>query len=254
MRKTLTDDFWGLHKNMNCAFPLKKAIITRSRLKNKFNKNSSVKNWNSYKKQRNFCLKLLRQTKEIYFNNINVKKVSDNKNFWKSVKPFSLNKGLNSNNILLVEGNEIVNDDGKIAAIMNRYFTNITKHMNFKANKIRYREELVSILDTFKNHKSVQRIKLANFHSYSTLNFSNVTESEVRKEILDLSTKMATENGDIPAKILKKSVDIYIKEITFIINDCIENGIFPDDLKLADISPIFKKENYRPISILPHMS
>ena len=40
------------------------------------------------------------------------------------------NKGLNSNNILLVEGKEIVNDDGKIATTMSRYFTNITKHMN----------------------------------------------------------------------------------------------------------------------------
>ena len=58
---------------------LRKAIMTRSRLKNKFNKNSSEKNWNSYKKQRNFCLKLLRQTKEKYFNNANVKNVSDNK-------------------------------------------------------------------------------------------------------------------------------------------------------------------------------
>ena len=59
---------------------LRKAIMTRSRLKD-----------NSYKKQRNFCLKLLRQTKEKYFNNINVKKVSDNKTFWKSVKPFFSN-------------------------------------------------------------------------------------------------------------------------------------------------------------------
>ena len=203
---------------------LRKAIMTRSKLKNKFNKNSSAKKWNSYKKQRNFCLKL------------------------------------NSNNILLVEGNEIVNDDGKIATILNRYFTNITKYMNLKANKISHREELVNILNTFKNHKSVQRIKLANFHSYSTLNFSKVTESEVRKEILNLSTKKTTKNGDIPAKILKKSVDIYIKEITFIINECLEKGIFPDDLKLPDVSPIFKKEdsfkkeNYRPVSILPHMS
>ena len=31
---------------------------------------------------------------------------------------------------------------------------------------------------------------------------------------------------DIPAKILKESMGIYLKEITFIINDCIENGIF----------------------------
>ena len=88
----------------------------------------------------------------------------------------------------------------------------------------------------------MQRIKSVNFHSYSTLNFSKVIES------------------DIPAKILKKSVKIYKKEITFIINDSIEKGIFPDDLKLADVSPIFKKEysfkkeNYRPVSILPHRS
>ena len=143
---------------------------------------------------------------------------------------------------MLVEGNEIINDDGEIATIMNRYFMNITKHMNLKANKISHREELVNILDTFKNHMSVQRIKLANFHSYSTLNFSKVTESEVRKEILNLSYTKATKNGDILAKILKKSVDIYIKEITFIINDCIENGIFPDNLKLANVSPIFKKD------------
>ena len=28
MRKTLTDDFWGLHKNMNCAFPLTSEAAT----------------------------------------------------------------------------------------------------------------------------------------------------------------------------------------------------------------------------------
>ena len=75
--------------------------------------------------------------------------------------------------------------------------------------------------------------------SYGTLNFSKFTESEVRKEILDLSSRKITKNGDIPGKILKNSVDIYIKEITFIINDSIENGIFPDDLKLSDVSPIY---------------
>ena len=68
-----------------------------------------------------------------------------------------------------MEENEIFNDDGKITTIMNRYFTNKTKHMNLKANKISHRKELMNILDTFKNHKSVQRIKLPNFHSKSTL-------------------------------------------------------------------------------------
>ena len=115
--------------------------------------------------------------------------------------------------------------------------------MSLKANKICHREELVNILDIIKNHKSVRRIKLANFNSYSTLNFSRVTESEVGKDILNLSSKKATKNSDIPAKILKKSVDIYIKETSFIIKDSIEKGIFPHDPKLADVSPIFEKED-----------
>ena len=82
--------------------------------------------------------------------------------------------------------------------------------MNLKANKISHQEELLNILDTFENQMSVQRIKLANFHSYSILNFLKVTKSEVRKEILNLSSKKVTKNGDIPVKILKKSVYIYI--------------------------------------------
>ena len=54
-----------------------------------------------------------------------------------------------------MEGNEIVSDDGKIATDINSYFTNITKHMSLKAKKISHQEELVNILDTFKNRMSV---------------------------------------------------------------------------------------------------
>ena len=100
------------------------------------NKKSSAEIWNSYKKQRNFCLKLLRQAKENYIHNLNVNKVTDNKTFSKSVKPFSSNKGLNLNNILLMEENEIGTDEGKLATIMYRYFTDTTKHMKPKPKKI----------------------------------------------------------------------------------------------------------------------
>ena len=64
-------------------------------------------------------------------------------------------------------------------------FTNVTKDMNLKANNISHREELVNILDIFENNRSVQRIKLANLHSKSTLNLLKVTESE-DKDILNL--------------------------------------------------------------------
>ena len=57
--------------------------------------------------------------------------------------------------------------------------------MYLKANNISHREELVNILDIFENNRSVQRTKLANLHSKSTLNLLEVTESE-DKDMLNL--------------------------------------------------------------------
>ena len=134
----------------NNAFKIKslrKAIMLRSRLKNNFNKQRSDENWDNYKKQRNFCVKLLRQTKEKYFSDINVKSISDNKKFWKTIKPFFSNKGLNTNSMMLVEDNGIVRNEEIIANIMNNYFTNITTHLKLKPTKTDPKANLTSIID-----------------------------------------------------------------------------------------------------------
>ena len=70
---------------------LRKAIMLRSQLKRKFN-NKSEYNCKKCKRQRNYCVKLLRKTKMEYFQNMDVNKVSDNKMFWKTVKPRFSNK------------------------------------------------------------------------------------------------------------------------------------------------------------------
>ena len=111
---------------------LRKAIMLTSRLKNNFNKKRSDENWDNYKKQRNFCVRLLRQTKEKYFSDTNAKSISDNKKFWKTIKPFFSNTGLNTNNMMLVENKKIVCEEEIIANIMNNYFTNITTHLKPK--------------------------------------------------------------------------------------------------------------------------
>ena len=99
------------------------------------------------------------------------------------------------------------------------------------------------MINTFQNHESVQKIKLANFHSKSSLKFNSVSELDIKKEILNLSSKKATRKGDIPAKILKNTINAYLSELTILINNCLRKGVFPDDLTLGDITPIFKKED-----------
>ena len=48
--------------------------------------------------------------------------------------------------------------------------------------------------------------------------------------------------------------------MTKIINESIYEGTFPSELKLAEVTPVFKKldcmnkENYRPVSLLSHVS
>ena len=62
---------------------LRKNIILQSNLKNTFNKDRSYENWCKYKRQRNFCVNLLRITKGNFFKNVNEKKFSDNRTFWR---------------------------------------------------------------------------------------------------------------------------------------------------------------------------
>ena len=68
-------------------------------------------------------------------------------------------------------------------------------------------------------------------------------------------------SGAIPIKIIKLANKKICKDLANCINECIKQNKFPNELKIADITPIFKKEedpldktNYRPISILPTLS
>ncbi|ELT93648.1 hypothetical protein CAPTEDRAFT_41692, partial [Capitella teleta] len=70
----------------------------------------------------------------------------------------------------------------------------------------------------------------------------------------------STSADGINTILIKTLIHEISKPLTLIANQMINTGIFPDRLKLAKITPIFKKGdphecgNYRPISILPTVS
>ena len=76
-----------------------------------------------------------------------------------------------------------------------------------------------------------------------------------------MKSDKASTYKNISAKKLKGTSDICRKYLMDIWNiQIVRNKIFPTNLKLADISPIFKKDdatlvkNYRPVSVLPVVS
>ena len=76
---------------------LKHAIMLRSKLRNKFLKSRSTKGRDSYQIEPKLCISLLRQNKKGYFETLDIKSVTDNKMFRKTVAPLFSNKSEASN-------------------------------------------------------------------------------------------------------------------------------------------------------------
>ena len=64
---------------------ISKEIMDRSRLRNKFLKTKSEADKKNYVKQRNYCVSLLRRTKKEYYGNLDPRKITDNRTFWRTV-------------------------------------------------------------------------------------------------------------------------------------------------------------------------
>ena len=241
---------------------LRKAIIARSRLRNKFNANRSRKNWNLYKKQRNVCVKILRQSKKNYYENIDVKQISDSKKFWKTIRPSFSNKTKTANTIILSEKDDIIKEEKIIAKTLNNHFTDITKSLKLKKVKsFDNKNKINDIIDYFQDRNSISKIKETfNPSQNSMFEFSLFKKEDIVFTISNLPQNKATISNDIPVTILKDSLQIYSGKLTEILNNCLEHQIFPDVLKKAEITPVFKKgnltekENYRPISTLSNFS
>ena len=75
-----------------------------------------------------------------------------------------------------------------------------------------------------------------------------------------MKSSKAYPKDTIPPGIIKSNSDIFAFKVSNDFNICIKSGEFPIKLKNADITPVYKKgdkhkkNNYRPISILPIIS
>ena len=239
-----------------------KAIMNRTRIRNRFWRNPTEENRKAYNRQRNYCVNLIRREKRKYFENLNERDVTDNKIFWKTIKSHFSDKTGNSEKISLVDDNIILSDDKVIAETFSDYFSNVISNLEIPFNR-----ELLSNTEggknplekatlAYRNHPSIQMIE-GNYKDQSKFSFTEITEEEISNEILSLNSAKASQQSDFPTNILKNNVDIYAFYLQNILNKCLNVSVFPDAMKIAEVTPVFKKndriskENYRPVSVLP---
>ena len=91
-------------------------------------------------------------------------------------------------------------------------------------------------------------------------NLVRLSAQKVKRYIAKIGLKKSTGVDNLSPKILRLTSSVLAGPITNIVNRMLSTNQFPDQLKLARLSPIFKKEdpllksNYHPVSILPAIS
>ena len=141
-------------------------------------------------------------------------------------------------------GDKIITNTQDIANYFTSFFSSVDPKL---ATKIRqthahdYKKNLTRIIN-------------------SSFSFKEITPENVTKIINNFLPKPSCGHDGLSMKLIKSLKEYSCRPLYLVINQSFCTGIFPDNLKIAKITPRFKKgdesivDNYRPISVLPALS
>ena len=121
-----------------------------------------------------FVIDYTKERKKFY-SNLNLKNITDNKKFWKNIKPFFSNKGISKTEITLIEGANIISNDLEVANTLNSFFEHavtllgIPQVNDYLIDHKYILDPIEAIIRKYSSHPSVLNINIA--ISKSTFNF-----------------------------------------------------------------------------------
>ena len=238
---------------------MRKAIMKRSELATKYRRNPTEDNLKAWKKHKNYCSNLYKSERKKYYEALDMSNLTDNKKFWKTIKPLFSDKSKGSGNITLVENKKLLTSEVDVAETLNHHFIDSVKRLvdgdtssSYLTEQSNISDPIANIIHKFRNHPSI--ISIQRNAIPKNFSFRHFEEEDISSEISKMKSGKASTG--IPIRFLKENADILCPKLKDILNNCLDLGKFPDKLKLADISPIFKsedstlKKNYRPVSVL----
>ena len=183
----------------------------------------------------------IREAKIQYYNQLFNKYAGDIKMTWKTISEI-ICKSNNKRNELekIIVGSKVIVDKTEICNKFNAFFCEIGPKL---ANNI--------TTDNKRGYETYMKERVL-----TSFTFNLVEESDVTKYLTTLRTKNSSGHDGFSVKLLKFLSSAIIKPLTLIINQSLLTGIFPEKLKIAKVSPFFKKDditimdNYRPVSLL----
>lgn len=221
------------------------SINNKNKLYKKFLKSPNIENEQKFKRVRNILTNLLRDAKRLYYQS----KIDENKDNSKKVWEL-LNEVINkrkSNNVEMPS--TFIDSTGKlykeqaVAEGFNDFFSSIG-----------------SELESNMPPPDSSALEHLNEPIYDDFNTALRTTSEEVETIIQGLNPVGGGVDKISTNILLLTYRRILPHLTFFFNLCLTTSVFPDQLKVAVIKPIFKAgdrnlfNNYRPISLLPILS
>ena len=194
----------------------------------------------TYKSYKNLFEGLKKKAKKKYYSEKISKYKHDAKKTWSIMKELIGKIKLKSSNLpRRITVNKVdIFDERKIANEFNAFFTNIGSKL---ASKI---PNASKTFETYINKPD------------SIMETKQLSMNELKDAFFSLKINKSPGYDDISFNVLKKCFSSLCEPLKYLFNLSIEKGIFPDDLKIAKVTPIYKTDdksnlsNYRPISVL----
>ena len=219
---------------------VKRLIIEKSKIFKEYKLGIVSREYNN--RHRNLINKKIRDEKIAYFTRMFKNCTNDMRRSWKLIDELLCKKPKNTSiNSLKVNGTEYVETD-EIVEKFNDFFGSIA-------------ERLDSLLPD-SNLSPLESFSTSFYHSFF---LRPLSENECLTLINNLKITK-TEINCIPVKIFKSISCLITYPLCKIINFSYTSGTFPDCLKIARITPIYKAGektdpgNYRPIASIPFIS
>ena len=162
------------------------------------------------------------------------------------IRPLFANKIKVKNKISLDEDSQSIKDDQKVANIFNTFFVNTASCLKISYNKsLAHNRDISKIAEhaikNFENHSCIVAIKNKR-NPNDQFSFKPVTKQMIAKEIINLKSEKSVRSNDIPTKIMKDFKDLFATFIYNNNNKSLLDGKFPEDLKTAEVVPVYKKK------------
>ena len=223
---------------------LRKSSKQKQKLYIKFLKHPTYKNETTYKNYKNLFEKIKNKSKVQHFSSLLKKHQYNSKETWKIMKEVIGKSNILNNDFpkTLLRDKQEITEQSEIANQFNTFFTNVGSNL---ASKIPHSERHFS--------SYIQK-------SDNILQNNDLSTEEFENAFSSIKINKASGFDDISPNMIKISYNELAIPLFHICKNSLKTGIFPDEMKVAIIKPLFKSgernivSNYRPISLLPVFS